>query len=56
MNLVRFFYTFCLLLMYWHVCSTWAEAPKTAKIAFTSAGDVNREIYLMNQMEANKSI
>ena len=48
MNLVRFFYTFCLLLMYWHVCSTWAEAPKTAKIAFTSAGDVNREIYLMN--------
>ena len=48
MNLARLLYSFCIILLYLSVYSTWAEAPKTSKIVFTSAGDVNREIYLMN--------
>ena len=30
------------------VCPVFAKAPATAKIAFTSSGDGNRDIYLMN--------
>lgn len=48
MNLARLLWSFCLILLYLSVCITWAKVPKTAKIAFASAGDVNREIYLMN--------
>ena len=48
MNVARVFYNLCLILVCSDVCSTWAKAPKTPKIVFTSAGAVNREIYLMN--------
>ena len=36
------------VLLYGAVCPIWAGSPKTAKIAFVSARDSNREIYLMN--------
>ena len=43
---------FCLVLsvvlLYGGVCPISAQAPKTAKIAFVSARDFNREIYLMD--------
>lgn len=37
-----------LVLLYGGLCPILAQAPKTAKIAFVSARDFNREIYLMN--------
>ena len=46
MKLTRLFST--LILICSGICSVLAEAPKTAKIVFTAAGEVNREIYLMN--------
>ena len=37
------------IVMLWtSVYAVLAEAPKTPKIAFTSSGDGNRDIYLMN--------
>ncbi len=36
------------VVLYASVCDVWAKAPDTPKIAFTSSGDANRDIYLMN--------
>ena len=41
-------YTWALILLSLSVSSIFADAPKTAKIAFTSTRDGNAEIYLMN--------
>lgn len=48
MDLTKFFYSVGLILVCLSVCNAWAKAPKTAKIVFTSAGKIGREIYLMN--------
>ena len=48
MDLTKLFYSFGLILVCSSVCNAWAKAPKTAKIVFTSADEISREIYLMN--------
>ncbi|RKU20595.1 hypothetical protein C6500_08510 [Candidatus Poribacteria bacterium] len=47
---IRIFTVCCvsLALVFTHVGRAWAEAPATAKIAFTSDRDGNHEIYIMN--------
>ena len=54
MDLTKLFYSFGLILVCSSVCNAWAKAPKTAKIVFTSAGKINREIYLMNPDRARR--
>ncbi|MCE2415710.1 PD40 domain-containing protein [Candidatus Poribacteria bacterium] len=48
MDLTKIFHSFGLILVCLSFCNTWAKAPKTAKIVFTSADEISREIYLMN--------
>ena len=45
---IIFSYTLSALFVFSGVRVGWAEAPKTAKIAFTSTRDGNTEIYIMN--------
>ncbi|MDE0401279.1 MAG: hypothetical protein OXL96_26070 [Candidatus Poribacteria bacterium] len=46
-RLLFLFFTFSLTFLY-GLCSIWAEAPKTAKIAFWADREGTRDIYLMN--------
>ena len=50
MRIVKFpfLFTTSLILVFSNLFSVWAEAPKRAKIVFTSTRDGNAEIYIMN--------
>ena len=50
MKIMRFclLFNICLVLVFSNLFNIWAEAPKRAKIVFTSARNSNAEIYMMN--------